>query len=50
LFVCGINGARVSSSSVRRVAEEGPFESAAEQNIQALSGCEFTRIVTSDRT
>ena len=30
------------------MGEEGPFESLAEQNIQALSGCEFTRIVTSD--
>ena len=33
---------------MRRVGEEGLFESLAEQNIATLSGCEFDRIVTSD--
>jgi Fe-S oxidoreductase/cytochrome b561 len=37
-----------SGNDVRRVGEEGLFESLAEQNIEALAGCEFTRIVTSD--
>ena len=33
---------------MRRVGEEGLFESLAEQNIATIAGCEFTRIVTSD--
>ncbi|HTU86486.1 MAG TPA: (Fe-S)-binding protein [Solirubrobacteraceae bacterium] len=42
------DGERNSGNDVRRVGEEGLFESLAEQNIQTLSGCEFKRIVTSD--
>lgn len=39
---------RNSGNDVRRVGEEGLFESLAEQNIAAISECEFRRIVTSD--
>jgi Fe-S oxidoreductase len=39
---------RNSGNDVRRIGEEGLFESLAEQNIAAISGCEFNRIVTSD--
>jgi Fe-S oxidoreductase len=42
------DGERNSGNDVRRVGEEGLFESLAEQNIATLSGCEFNRIVTSD--
>jgi Fe-S oxidoreductase len=42
------DGERNSGNDVRRVGEEGLFESLAEQNIQTLSDCEFSRIVTSD--
>jgi Fe-S oxidoreductase/cytochrome b561 len=42
------DGERNSGNDVRRVGEEGLFESLAEQNVEALSGCEFARIVTSD--
>src|ERR1019366_557582 len=42
------DGERNAGNDVRRVGEEGLFESLAEQNIEALSGCEFARIVTSD--
>jgi len=42
------DGERNSGNDVRRVGEEGLFESLAEQNIATLSGCEFKRIVTSD--
>jgi Fe-S oxidoreductase/nitrate reductase gamma subunit len=42
------DGERNSGNDVRRVGEEGLFEMLAEENIQALSGCEFNRIVTSD--
>jgi Fe-S oxidoreductase len=42
------DGERNSGNDVRRVGEEGLFESLAEQNIQAISGCDFQRIVTSD--
>jgi Fe-S oxidoreductase len=42
------DGERNSGNDVRRVGEEGLFESLAEQNVEALAGCEFTRIVTSD--
>ncbi len=41
-------GERNSGNDVRRVGEEGLFESLAEQNIAAIAGCEFQRIVTSD--
>jgi Fe-S oxidoreductase len=39
---------RNSGNDVRRIGEEGLFEALAEQNIAAISGCEFERIVTSD--
>ncbi len=42
------DGERNSGNDVRRVGEEGLFESLAEQNIATLSGCEFERIVTTD--
>jgi len=42
------DGERNSGNDVRRVGEEGLFELLAEGNIQAISGCEFNRIVTSD--
>jgi Fe-S oxidoreductase len=42
------DGERNSGNDVRRVGEEGLFESLAEQNIAALSDCEFQRIVTTD--
>jgi Fe-S oxidoreductase len=42
------DGERNSGNDVRRVGEEGLFESLAEQNIATLSACEFGRIVTSD--
>ena len=37
-----------SGTDVRRVGEEGLFESLAEHNIATLLACEFQRIVTSD--
>jgi Fe-S oxidoreductase len=42
------DGERNSGNDVRRVGEEGLFESLAEQNIATISGCEFQRIVTTD--
>jgi Fe-S oxidoreductase len=39
---------RNAGNDVRRVGEEGLFESLAAHNTQALLGCEFQRIVTSD--
>ena len=42
------DGERNSGNDVRRVGEEGLFETLAEQNIATISGCEFQRIVTSD--
>jgi Fe-S oxidoreductase len=42
------DGERNSGNDVRRVGEEGLFESLAEQNIATLADCEFKRIVTSD--
>ena len=42
------DGERNSGNDVRRVGEEGLFESLAEQNIETISGCAFQRIVTSD--
>ncbi|MEZ5076946.1 MAG: heterodisulfide reductase-related iron-sulfur binding cluster [Solirubrobacterales bacterium] len=41
-------GERNAGNDVRRVGEEGLFESLAEQNIAAIEGCEFDRILTSD--
>jgi Fe-S oxidoreductase len=42
------DGERNSGNDVRRVGEEGLFESLAEQNIAAIADCDFQRIVTSD--
>jgi Fe-S oxidoreductase/nitrate reductase gamma subunit len=42
------DGERNSGNDVRRVGEEGLFESLAEQNIATISDCEFSRIVTTD--
>jgi Fe-S oxidoreductase len=42
------DGERNAGNDVRRIGEEGLFETLAEQNIGVLGGCEFRRIVTSD--
>jgi len=42
------DGERNAGNDVRRVGEEGLFETLAEQNIETLAGCEFDRIVTTD--
>jgi Fe-S oxidoreductase/nitrate reductase gamma subunit len=42
------DGERNAGNDVRRVGEEGLFESLAEKNIETLQACEFGRIVTSD--
>jgi Fe-S oxidoreductase len=42
------DGERNSGNDVRRVGEEGLFESLAEQNIATIADCEFARVVTSD--
>ena len=42
------DGERNSGNDVRRVGEEGLFESLAERNIAAVSDCRFNRIVTTD--
>jgi Fe-S oxidoreductase len=42
------DGERNAGNDVRRVGEEGLFETLAEQNIETLAGCEFNRIVTTD--
>ena len=42
------DGERNAGNDVRRVGEEGLFESLAEHNIDTLSACQFGRIVTSD--
>lgn len=39
---------RNSGNDVRRVGEEGLFEILARQNIDALAGCSFNRIMTTD--
>ncbi len=41
-------GERSAGNDVRRVGEEGLFESLAEQNIALLEECEFNRIITTD--
>ncbi|MBS1862051.1 MAG: (Fe-S)-binding protein [Actinobacteria bacterium] len=41
-------GERNAGNDVRRVGEEGLFESLAEANIAVLEECDFKRIVTSD--
>lgn len=42
------DGERNAGNDVRRVGEEGLFESLAEQNLATLAECDFKRIVTSD--
>jgi Fe-S oxidoreductase len=42
------DGERNSGNDVRRIGEEGLYESLAQQNIDVLGECEFNRIVTSD--
>jgi Fe-S oxidoreductase len=42
------DGERNAGNDVRRVGEEGLFEMLAEANIATLSGCEFSRIITTD--
>jgi Fe-S oxidoreductase len=42
------DGERNSGNDVRRIGEEGLFETLAEQNIETLAGCEFQRIITTD--
>jgi Fe-S oxidoreductase len=42
------DGERNAGNDVRRVGEEGLFESLAQHNIQTLAGCDFQRIMTSD--
>ena len=42
------DGERNSGNDVRRVGEEGLFETLAEENIATLAKCQFERIVTSD--
>jgi Fe-S oxidoreductase/nitrate reductase gamma subunit len=42
------DGERNSGNDVRRVGEEGLFETLAEQNIATIGSCEFNRIVTTD--
>jgi Fe-S oxidoreductase len=42
------DGERNSGNDVRRIGEEGLFESLATDNIDVLSKCDFSRIVTSD--
>ena len=39
---------KTAGNDVRRVGEEGLFTSLAEENIQAIEGCGFKRILTSD--
>ncbi len=39
---------KTAGNDVRRVGEEGLFTSLAEENIQAIEGCDFKRILTSD--
>ena len=39
---------RNAGNDVRRVGEEGLFVDLAESNVEAISGCEFERILTSD--
>ncbi|HEX7290088.1 MAG TPA: (Fe-S)-binding protein [Conexibacter sp.] len=42
------DGERNAGNDVRRVGEEGLFESLVEQNVASLEQCEFERIVTTD--
>src|SRR5579859_150428 len=42
------DGERNAGNDVRRIGEEGLFEALAEHNVEALAGCAFTAIVTTD--
>ncbi|HWI74861.1 MAG TPA: (Fe-S)-binding protein [Baekduia sp.] len=42
------DGERTAGNDVRRVGEEGLFESLARHNVETLSACSFNRIVTTD--
>ena len=42
------DGERTAGNDVRRVGEEGLYADLAEQNIAAISECQFDRILTSD--
>jgi Fe-S oxidoreductase len=42
------DGERTAGNDVRRVGEEGLYADLAEQNIAAISACQFDRILTSD--
>lgn len=42
------DGERNAGNDVRRVGEEGLFESLARQNVATISACTFNRIITSD--
>ena len=54
LAECGVDvgllydGERSAGCDVRRVGEEGLWQSLAEENIESLSGCDFERILTTD--
>jgi Fe-S oxidoreductase len=39
---------KTAGNDVRRAGEEGLFTSLAEENIEAITGCDFKRILTSD--
>ena len=42
------DGERTAGNDVRRAGEEGLWSSLAEQNLETLAGCRFSRILTSD--
>lgn len=42
------DGEKTAGNDVRRAGEEGLYTSLAEENIEAISGCDFQRILTSD--
>ncbi|HEY7562920.1 MAG TPA: heterodisulfide reductase-related iron-sulfur binding cluster [Gaiellaceae bacterium] len=42
------DGERTAGNDVRRAGEEGLWTSLAEENVEAISGCRFDRVLTSD--
>jgi Fe-S oxidoreductase len=42
------DGERTAGNDVRRAGEEGLWSSLAEENVETISGCRFSRILTSD--
>ena len=42
------DGERSAGNDVRRVGEEGLFETLAQHNLETLQGCEFREIITTD--